>query len=600
MNRNLCHQAVSPDATASWDVYRRLLGYVRPYWKRLALGFVAGALYAGANAGLVWLVRGGFAQVFDPHAASPGAFVMFLLLFPLVGLLRGLFDFGGKYLIKWVGNRVIMDLRNELFAHLTMLPFSFFSRSRTGELMSRTTNDAALIERAVSTVIADIAKQPLTFIAMSITLFVLDWRMALGSVLLLPLCLAPIRRFGRWMRRYARQSQERMANLVSILHETLGGVRIVKAYGMEQYEQQRFARQNYIFFGRKMRAEVARAGLEPIIVFISCVGIVVVMAYTRWIEMPVQQLMAFITAMVMLYEPIKKMSVFHLLIQQSCAAAVRLFEVIDTPNCVIDKPGAVAFSGNVERIAFDGVCFSYGGEAVLRDLSFDVSGGSKIAIVGSSGSGKTTLVNLLPRFADVTAGRILLNGRDLRDYTLRSLRRAIGMVTQETVLFNDTVANNIAYGTEGASDADIAAAARQAYAADFVAALPDGYQTVIGEQGVRLSGGQCQRLAIARAILRNPPIMILDEATSALDTESERYVQAALDYLMKGRTVFVVSHRLSTLSNCNRILVLQNGCLAEQGTHEELMQNGALYRRFHVLQFEAAASNSACVKKEAT
>lgn len=573
-------------APESLSVYTRLLGYVRPYWKRLALGFLLGTLFAASNAGLVWLVRGGFVHVFDPHEAGAFSFLMFAMLFPLAAILRGLFDFGSKYLIKWVGNRVVMDLRNALFAHLTKLPLSFFSRSRSGELMSRAMNDTNMVERAVSTVIADVAKQPMTFVFMAITLFMLDWRLALGSIVLLPLCLAPIRRFGRWMRRYSRQAQERMADLTSILHEILGGVRIVKAYGMERYEQERFAHQNRIYFGRQMRSAVARSGLQPIIEFISCIGVVAVMAYTRWAHLAGADLIAFIAAMVMLYEPIKKMSALHLHIQQSCAAADRLFEVLDTSMAITDRPKAVTFDGRVETIAFEQVHFAYDGEPVLRDLSFEIGGGTKLALVGSSGSGKTTLVNLVPRFADVTAGRILLNGRDLRDYTVVSLRRAIGMVTQNTVLFNDSVANNIAYGTQGVSQSQIEDAARKAHAHDFILSLPDGYRTAIGEQGVRLSGGQCQRLAIARAILRNPPIMILDEATSALDTESERYVQAALDHLMTGRTVFVISHRLSTVTHCNPILVLDKGRLVEQGSHADLIAQDGLYRRFHALQFE--------------
>ncbi len=567
-------------------VYKRLLEYVKPYWKRLALGFLLGTLFAASNAGLVWLVRGGFVHVFDPQQAGAFTFLMFAVLFPLAAALRGLFDFGSKYLIKWVGNRVIMDLRNALFTHLTVLPLSFFSRSRSGELMSRAINDTALIERAVSTAIADVAKQPMTFLFMGATLFILDWRLALGSILLLPLCLAPIRRFGRWMRRYSRQAQERMADLTSILHEILGGVRIVKAYGMEHYEQKRFAHQNRIFFGRQMRAAVARAGLQPIIEIISCIGVVAVIAYTRWANMAGADLIAFITAMVMLYEPIKKMSALHLHIQQSCAAADRLFDVLDTSMVITDRPNAIPFDGHVEKITFDNVGFAYDDEPVLRNLSFEIGGGTKLALVGSSGSGKTTLVNLVPRFADVSNGRILLNGRDLRDYTLVSLRRAIGMVTQDTVLFNDSVSNNIAYGSQGVSQEQIEAAAHKAYAHDFISALPDGYRTVIGEQGVRLSGGQCQRLAIARAILRNPPIMILDEATSALDSESERYVQAALDQLMTGRTVFVISHRLSTLINCNPIIVLEKGCLVEHGDHATLIERDGLYRRFHALQFD--------------
>lgn len=576
------------DQDVDWSVYIRLLRYVRPYWWRLALGFGCGGLYAGAQAGMVWVIRGGFRKVFDPTDAPLATVLALAALFPAVAFARGIADYLSNYLIKWVGNRVVQDLRDDIFRHLHTLSLSYFSRSRTGELIARTSNDPMLVERAVSTVIADIAKEPLTMVAMLCWIFYVDAKLAAVSFVLFPICVLPIALFGRKVRRYSREAQARIADVTSILQETLSGVKIVKAFGMEEYENRRFTEQTRSFFRRRMGVVRASSVVEPIIVVLAASAAAFVLVYVRAARMSLEDFVAFVTALFMAYEPVKKLSRVAMLVQQSTAAADRIFETLDTKSTVTDKLDAVDFAGTLSEVVFEDIHFGYeAGKELFSGLNLRVKAGESIAIVGSSGSGKTTLVNLIPRFYDVTGGRILLNGTDARDITLSSLRRMCGLVTQETFLFNDTVANNILYGMPGASRADIEEAARSAFAHDFIMAMPEGYDTVIGERGVRLSGGQCQRISIARAVLRNPPILILDEATSALDTESERMVQAAIDRLMHGRTVFAIAHRLSTIANCNRIIVLDGGRIAEQGTHADLLAAGGLYKRLYDLQFSA-------------
>lgn len=576
-----------------WSIYRRLLRQARPYVGRLALGVLFGTVYALTHGAMIAAVQKGLPLFFGAaesmDQADPKRLALAMAVFPVLAALRGLGDFGSKYLIKWVGNRVIMDLRNRMFHRLMDLPILFFSERRTGELISRVTNDPQLVEQSVSTVLGDVVKEPLTLLTMIGALVYLDARLALASLVLFPLCVVPIGVFGRKMRKNARRAQERIADLMSILQETITGARIVKAYGMEPAEDARFRDQNRTFFGNVMRMAKARASVEPIIVFLSAVGISFVLLYARWAAMTFSDIIAFSLALIMMYEPVKKLSGIHLQIQQSMAAAERIFDLLDAPLTVTDHPGARTFDGQVREVSFDRVSFAYeAGSPVLKEIDLVVPAGMRLAIVGNSGSGKTTLLNLIPRFMDVTAGAIRVNGTDLRAYSLKSLRRAIGVVTQETILFNDTVANNIRYGDPDASQEAVEAAARQAFAHEFIVAMPHGYETRIGERGVRLSGGQKQRLAIARAILRNPPIMLLDEATSALDTASERQVQAALDILMQGRTVFVIAHRLSTVVNCERILVLDAGRIAESGGHADLLAQNGLYRRLYDLQFSGS------------
>ena len=570
-----------------WQTYMRVLRWVRPYWKRLLLGLFFGLIYSAANGAMVWVIRGGIGHVFRPSGDNLSSFLAIVAVsFPGVAVARGVADYLATYYVHWVGHRVVTDMRNALFRHLHDLSVAYFSTSRTGEIISRTMHDTMMIERAVSTVVADVAKQPLTLVFMVVSVFFLDPRLAAVSMVLFPLCIIPVGLFGRRVRRYSRQAQQRIADVVSILNESVAGVRIVKAFGMEAYERRRFEEQTGAFFGRIMRVARATAAVEPVIVLIAAVGVTLLLVYVRVTNMPIDDFFAFIAAYFMMYEPVKKLSRIHVRVQQSSASADRIFEVLDTPCTVTDREGAVDLSGPITSVAFDNVSFSYGDETVLKDISLKVRAGEKLAFVGSSGAGKTTLVNLLPRFYDVTGGRILVNGVDIRDLTLTSLRARIGLVTQETFLFNDTVANNIAYGCVDADRGTVESAARQSHAHDFIMGLPKGYDTVIGERGVRLSGGQRQRISIARAILRNPPVLILDEATSALDTESERMVQAALDELIEGRTVLAIAHRLSTIINCDRIIVLSGGRIVEEGNHGELLAKGGAYKRLYDMQFE--------------
>jgi subfamily B ATP-binding cassette protein MsbA len=567
-------------------VWLRLFSYAKPYVPRLLLGTFFGILFGGSTTGLLPAIQKNFSNFFEKTDLPWNYLLWIALLLPVLAALRGLGDFASRYMIEWVGKRVVRDMREKLFDHTLKLSMGYFTRSRSGELMSRITNDTMMIENAVSTFIGDLIREPFVLIGGVGYILWLNWKLALLALVVFPICILPVAYFGRKVRRAAREGQARLANLAAILQEALSGMRIVKAFGMEDYERRRFNEEAKATFQRAMKVTRANASIEPIIVFLSTIGIAFVLFYKQWTHMPGADFLTFVIAMLVMYQPVKKLSKLHLAIQQSSAAADRIFELLDTPIGVTDRANAIAFNGAVKRIAFENVGFAYDpNEPVLQDVSFTVGAGQCYAFVGSSGAGKSTLVSLVPRFYDVTAGRILLNDLDLRDVSQTSLRQQIGMVTQETILFNDTVANNIAYGTANADRAAIIEAAQRAHAHDFISEMPEGYDTIIGERGVRLSGGQRQRLAIARAILRNPPILVLDEATSALDTESERAVQAALDELMAHRTVLAIAHRLSTIMHADKIIVLDAGRIVETGTHAELLALGGTYKRLYDLQF---------------
>jgi subfamily B ATP-binding cassette protein MsbA len=569
-----------------WGTYRRLIGYVRPHGRRLALGGLFCVLFAGSSTGLIYGAKGFFERVFNPLDRSMPEVLAVAGLLVALGLVRGLGDYVGRYLIEWVGNRVVMDLRNAMFDRLMDLSLDYFTRRRTGEMISRIANDSALVERAVAQVLTDLFKQPVVLLGAIGALLWLDPVLAAGMIVIFPLCIVPIALFGRRVRRSARLGQQHLGDLLSVTQEGLSGIRVVKAFGMEAYERGRFARQAREVFRRIMQVTRAKAAAEPVVVEMGIVGVSLVLLYAWHTRMGVGEFFAFALALMMMYDPVKRLGNIHLVIQHSSAAAERIFEVLDAEITVREAPDAATFDEPVREIEFRGVSFAYDHAPVLSGIDLSVPAGRRVALVGGSGAGKTTLVSLLPRFFDATEGAILLNGRDLRSFTLRSLRDQMGLVTQETVLFNDTVASNIAYGSPSRSPAEIEAAARRAHADGFIREMPEGYGTVIGERGVRLSGGQRQRLAIARAILRNPPILILDEATSALDTESERLVQAALEDLMRGRTVFVIAHRLSTVMGADEIVVLDRGRIVERGTHSALLERGGVYRRLYELQFE--------------
>jgi subfamily B ATP-binding cassette protein MsbA len=592
----------SQTSSNSLAIYKRLLAYVRPYRMRLVMGFVFALLQGGATTGLILAMKialGGLSgegfslsptTMMESPQGSAGELSLDRLLFAVgllvaVTILQGLAVFAGKYLVEWVGNRVVADLRCRLFEHIHALPMQFFGKSRVGELISRLTADTGLLTQLVSNVLGDLIREPFSLIGCVVAMCILDWKLSLIALVFFPICIGPIALLGRRVRKASRGGQESLAEMLSVVQESLGGALVVKAFQMEEEEISRFSVFNNKAFKFYMRQSRSNSMAEPIMMVLAAVGLSGVVVYAYINDLQLSLLIAFAAAMVSMYKPAKKLSQIHMKIQKSTPGAERIFEILDITNSIDDAPDAVPFSGRVESVDFKNVTFSYDQKKILSGINLQSRSGQCIALVGSSGAGKTTLVNLIPRFFDVTSGRVEINGKDVRHYTVHSLRKQIGVVTQQTVLFNRSVAANISYGSSGATPEQILDAARRANAHEFIMQLDDGYETVIGERGSLLSGGMAQRIAIARALLKNPPILILDEATSALDTESERLVQGALDELMKDRTVFVIAHRLSTIAHADSIVVLDQGKIVEQGTHEELLAAGGKYKYLYDIQF---------------
>jgi subfamily B ATP-binding cassette protein MsbA len=582
---------------------------MRPYKLRLAFGIFCGVLYGGATFGMLvalrWALGGisgeslsfsGLSTISSPDGTAGGLSLQRLILtvsiLPVLTVLQGALFFAGKYLVEWVGNRVVTDLRLKLFEHIHALPMQFFTTNRVGELISRLTSDTALLTQLVSSVIGDVIREPFTLIGCAVAMFYLDWHLALLALLVFPVCILPVALLGRRVRKASKHGQEGMGDMLSVVQESLGGALVVKAFQMEKEEISRFQVFNRQVFKMQMKQSRSNSLTDPVVVFLSSMALSGVVVYAYLNDLSLALLISFAGAMVQMYKPAKKLSQLHLVVQRSAPGAERIFEVLDTVNTITNRPSAVPLFGRPETIEFKNVGFAYDQKKILDGINLSIRSGQCIALVGSSGAGKTTLVNLLPRFFDVTAGQIELNGKDLRDYTLESIRAQIGVVTQQTMLFNRSVADNISYGTHGATREQVEAAARRANAHNFIMDLENGYDTIIGERGSLLSGGMAQRLAIARALLKNPPILILDEATSALDTESERLVQEALDELMKDRTVFVIAHRLSTIAHADSIVVMDQGKVVEQGTHNELLAMNGRYTYFYNIQFSSAATSA--------
>jgi subfamily B ATP-binding cassette protein MsbA len=569
-------------------LFRRLFSYTRPYRGRLVISWGATAGYAAAGAGLVYLIK----PIFDEALIAGVNVGRLCLAIVVLYSIKGLSSYFATTLVADAGQNAVTDLRNALYQHVLGQSFAFLGRTSTGTLMSHITTDVEKIQAAVSELAGDLLKEGLTILGLLAVLFYMDWRLAALSLVGMPLALHPLVRFGRRLRASNETSLRRWRDISEILQETISGFRVVKAFRMEKFEIGRFRKASARLLSVNMRIIRTTAILPPLMEGVGGIAMVGALVYgshaIRSGHLTTGAFVAFLTALFAMYTPIKRLSRVNATLQAALAAGSRVFEVLDRHDEVPEAKNAVPLPRMKGEIEYRSVGFRYADDhgEVLRNVSFSARPGEVVAIVGTSGAGKTTLVNLLPRFYDVTDGTVLIDGIDVRQATLGSLRRQIGLVTQETVLFNDTVRANIAYGLDDVDEARVESAARAAFAHDFILDLGRRYDTVIGERGGRLSGGQRQRLAIARAILKNPPILILDEATSALDAESERLVQSALANLMRGRTTLVIAHRLSTVRAADRIVVLEGGEVREVGCHEELLRReGGIYSRLHELQF---------------
>ncbi|KAF0116491.1 MAG: ATP-binding cassette subfamily B bacterial MsbA [Rhodospirillaceae bacterium] len=576
--------------SSTWRLLRRLLGEaVRPYAWHLGGAVLLMSVVAGATAFTTYLLKPVVDNVFVARDAA--------MLWPIGGLvllafiIKGFADFGQAVLMSFVGLRIVANMQRRLFDHLMQMDVSFFVATPTGHLIARFTNDIQLLRSTVSNTLTSLGKDLLTIVGLVVNMFIQDWLLAAISFFVFPAAVLPIVHLGRRMRKVTVNTQEHIGDLTTLLEQNFQGVRVVKAYGMEAYEKGRVAALIEIIFRLTLKAQFTRAFSSPIMETLGGVAIAIVIFYGGWrviaSDMTAGAFFSFIASLLTAYRPMKALAGVNVNLQEGLASAERLFAVFDTRPVIIDSPTARPLVLAGGAIRFGNVTFAYGAEAspVLKDLSLEVPAGRTVALVGASGAGKTTLLNLIPRFWEVNEGRITLDGYDVRDVTLASLRAQIALVSQDIVLFDDTVRANIAYGRAGAPMDDIETAARHAAAHAFILDLPEGYDTRVGERGLNLSGGQRQRLAIARAMLKDAPILLLDEATSALDTESERQIQDALAQLMRGRTTLVIAHRLSTVVTADLIYVIDHGQVAEFGTHTDLLARGGVYTRLYTLQF---------------
>ena len=568
--------------------YRRLLRYLRPYvWPYFTIAMVCMAGYSATSGALPFLVQ----RVIDDVFAQKDKTSLFYLPFLIIGVFafRGLVNFGDHYLTAYVGLRIINDVRDGLNRHLQFLSLSFFQRHPTGTLISRVTNDVSLVRSALTDSVASLIRDTTSLLALIVVAFLKDWVLATIAFVVFPASVLPITRMSKKIKRFTKRGQVAKGNLTNLLQESIQGNRIVKAFGMEKYEIDRFQEENQRVFKQSIRGSRTQSVVTPAMELLASFAIGAVVWYGGSSVIAggrtQGEFMAFMTAMFLMYQPFKHLTRTYTTIQQGLAGAERIFEVLDEESEIKDRADAQPISGFSRMIEFHDVSFGYGDELVLNNINLKIRAGEMVALVGMSGVGKSTLADLIPRFYEVTSGKITIDGADIRDVTLQSLRFQIGMVSQHTFLFNDTVRNNIAYGDPSKDMDHIVAAAQAAYAHDFIMALPQGYDTMIGELGMRLSGGQRQRLAIARALLKDAPILILDEATSSLDTDSERLVQEALENLIVRRTSLVIAHRLSTIRKATRIVVLVDGSIVEEGTHEELLARKSEYSRLYTLQF---------------
>jgi len=591
----------------SWGPFQELVAYLAPYKQRVALGLLAGIGFAAVNSSMLLLIRwigdtafqGKFNQADMMKGATIGqgpkidAFLWMALLIPGVMILRSLLSYANVYCLTWVSLRALRDMRRRVFGHLMGQSLDFFNKSQSGRLLSRVLNDTMVAQQSMVTIVGDLVKQPLTAVGAIIVLLHIDWKFTLLSLVLFPICLVPVIVYGRRVRKASRAMQNEAGVMAVILQESFAGIRVIKSFARETFQLRLFDKSSEEQFRSSMNASKSGAIVQPMIETVSAFGVSLALFYVYFSHLSVGSFIALLGGMFLLYDPIKNISKIHVTIQNCLGAATSIIELLATRPTIHDLPGARNLGPVRGHLALEGVNFSYGipsangamAENAVTGLSLVIEPGMKVALVGASGAGKSTILALLLRFYDPQQGRVMIDGNDLRELTLDSLREQIGIVTQESFLFHDTIYENIRFGRLNATKEEIEEAARLAYAHDFILAQPNGYETLVGDKGCLLSGGQQQRLAIARALLKAAPVLLLDEATSALDSESEKMIQSALESLSKGRTVIAIAHRLSTVLGSDMIVVMDQGQIVETGTHAELLNSSEVYSNLYRLQF---------------
>jgi subfamily B ATP-binding cassette protein MsbA len=583
--------------------YRRLLGYIKPYKVRFIVGLLLGFAYGGVNSLLPLATARVTSAIFHGAAPNPmglrsnlgaldtgpkiNSIILICLAIPAIMTVRSLCSYGNTYCMQWVSNKVVTDIRGLLFNKMVRLSMDFFNKMRSGLLISRITNETRVVQMALTVVSSDIFKQPITIVGAITVLFLMDWKFTLVTLILFPTCLLPLRIYGRRARKALQGQFEGMGEMVVTMQETFAGIRVIKSFAREAHQEKEFKRSNQLQFSQMMRIIRSMEATGPLVETIAAVGIGLALLYVYAANLSAGRFFGLITGIFILYDPIKTLSKIQIVMQQSIAATTAIFALLDSESTVQDAPNAVALRLSQGLIDFENVTFRYANTLTdaISNLTLHIQPGKTHALVGASGAGKSTILSLILRLYDPTSGSVNIDGSDLRSVTQKSLREKIGLVTQETFLFHDTISNNIRFGRLDATPEEVREAAKAAYAHDFIMAQPKGYETVIGDKGCLLSGGQQQRLAIARAVLKNAPILLLDEATSSLDSESEQQIQKALAKLATGRTVIAIAHRLSTVLSADQIIVMDGGRIKEIGTHAELLEKSGYYRRLYDHQF---------------
>lgn len=593
---------------AAWKPYRRLYGYVGPYKWRFVVGLAFGFAFGLVNSLFPLVVAKVTGAIFPHGAPNPMSNPMALqghreifnvgpqlnsimaicLAIPVLMFLRGICSYGNAYYMNWVSNKVVTDIREQLFSKIVRHSMDFFNKMQAGYLISRITNDTRGMQAALTSVSSDLFKQPVTIVGALVVLLWMDWKFTVVTLVLFPLCMLPIRVYGRRARKAVQNEQDEMAQMVVTMHETFAGIRVIKSFTREDHKEQSFRESNQSQFRNIMRLIRAMEATGPMVETIAAAGVGLAFFYVYATNLTAGQFFGLISGIFLLYDPVKTLSKLHIVMQRSVQSTTEVFRILDSKPSVEDAPNAVSLPRSQGRLEFQDVTFRYtpGGSDAISHIDLRFESGKSYALVGASGAGKSTILSLILRLYDPTSGRVMIDGHDLRMLTQKSLREQIGLVTQDTFLFHDTIFNNIKFGRLDAAKEEVYAAAQTAFAHDFILAQPQGYETIVGDKGCLLSGGQQQRLAIARALLKNAPILLLDEATSALDSESEKQIQSALERLSAGRTVIAIAHRLSTILSADQIVVMDRGLIKEVGTHAELVDKSGYYRRLYDLQFQ--------------